>query len=107
MTWDKIDEILEDEDIERTNYDTYSELEFGSALGEDVVFALDHTDDPKTFVEAFSKYAWEFDVDEHVELWIPSRGKNGTPSSIRDLVEDAEDIKDKLEHVARRLRKAA
>ena len=28
--------------------------------------------------------------DEEVEIWIPSRGKNGVPSSISTLLHDAE-----------------
>lgn len=30
----------------------------------------------------------DFDVDEEAELWIESRGKNGVPDSIKELVED-------------------
>lgn len=31
-----------------------------------------------------------FDVDEEAMLWIPNRGENGIPNSIRALVDDAE-----------------
>ena len=43
-----------------------------------------------------------FDVDEHVEMWIEARrnGVRGVPSSIRELVEDAEDIDKMLEELA-------
>lgn len=40
------------------------------------------------------QYATGFDVDEHVELWIENRGKNGVPSTARELIEDAEAICD-------------
>ena len=37
-------------------------------------------------------YADNFDVDGHVEMWLPERGKGGCPSTARELVEDAEAI---------------
>ena len=45
-------------------------------------------------------YAAYFDVDEHVELWVNGRGKNGVPSRIRELVEDAEAIDKMLQELA-------
>lgn len=42
----------------------------------------------------------DFDVDEHVELWIEGRGKNGAPATARELVEDAEAIRDMLNELA-------
>ena len=41
-------------------------------------------------------YVDDFDIDEHVEGWIPERGKGGCPSSIRELSADAEVIKDMI-----------
>ena len=46
------------------------------------------------------EYADDFDVDEHVELWIEGRGKNGVPATARELVEDAEAIRDMLNELA-------
>lgn len=37
-----------------------------------------------------------YDVDEHVDLWAPGRGKRGVPSSYAALVEDAEAIGEEL-----------
>lgn len=42
------------------------------------------------FIEAVRERYNNFDVDEEAEIWVESRGKNGVPSSIRALVEDAE-----------------
>ena len=39
-------------------------------------------------------------MDEHVELWVDSRGKNGVPGSIRELVKDAEAIDKMLQELA-------
>ena len=41
-----------------------------------------------------------FDVDDHVELWVDSRGSYGVPSSISTLVEDAQEIEKMLNELA-------
>ena len=52
------------------------------------------------FIEAVRKSAENFDVDEAIEVFVECRGKNGVPSSIRALVEDAEWKLEKLEALA-------
>ena len=106
--WDKIDGILEDEEInkyETTEQDGeyFNEVEFYSPCDEDVVETVWHDNTPSGFVKGFRKCAESFDVDEHVELWVDGRGKNGVPATVRELLEDAEAIKDKLMTVADRL----
>jgi len=44
----------------------------------------------KGFLEALKERIEDFDVDEEVELLIPSRGKNGVPKKISNLIKDAE-----------------
>ena len=46
------------------------------------------------------QYANTFDPDEHAEMHIENRGRGGTPSSIRVLIDDANDIKDMLKELA-------
>lgn len=74
----------------------YIELEKYSPAGEDFSMIIDFDmDSPiNSFLENLKEYSEDFDVDEHVEMWIPSRGKRGCPESISELVEDAEAIKD-------------
>lgn len=48
-----------------------------------------------------------FDVDEHVELWVGSRGQNGVPGTIRELLEDAEAIDKLLEQLFEAVRDAS
>lgn len=72
------------------------ELEQGSPAGEDFIVSVDS----EGFARNIEEYAADFDVDEHVELWAGSRGKNGVPSSIRKLVEDAEAIDNMLQELA-------
>ena len=68
----------------------YVELEKYSPAGEDFIFGVQKGN----FVKNVREYADGFDVDEHVELWIEGRGKNGVPATARELVEDAEAIRD-------------
>lgn len=67
-----------------------------SPAGEDFSFGVSS----ENFVEEVKMYAAYFDVDEHVELWVNGRGKNGVPSRIRELVEDAEAIDKMLQELA-------
>ncbi len=76
--------------------DNYIELRQHSPAGEDFSFCVDM----EKFTENVRAYEGDFSVDEHVELWLPSRGKNGCPLSIRALVEDAEAIKMMLGELA-------
>ena len=59
------------------------------------------------FIKNVREYADDFDVDEHVELWIEGRGKRGVPATARELVEDAEAIRDMLNELAVALTVAA
>lgn len=72
------------------------ELEKYSPAGEDFFFSVSSD----RFAEEVEEYAGDFDVDEHVELWVDSRGKRGVPSSVRELVEDAEAIGKMLKELA-------
>lgn len=72
------------------------ELEKYSPAGEDFIFCVDE----ENFVDNVKAYAASFDPDEHIELWIGSRGKNGVPARVRELVEDAEAIDEMLRELA-------
>lgn len=95
----KIEEVLEKFDFslcgeiterygEKGKYDI--ELETYSPEGEDVIVSLIYDGTEEGFIAAFVEYANDFDAEEHAEMWIESRGKNGVPESIKDLLEDAE-----------------
>lgn len=83
------------------NNRTYAEMEKYSPAGEDfsMVIDFDKEDQADTFVQDLREYWNNFDVDEHVEMWLPSRGKGGCPSSVRELVEDAEAIEEMIEEL--------
>lgn len=108
----RIEEILEKFDFslcgeiserysEKGKYDI--ELETYSPEGEDVIVSLIFDGTYEGFITAFVEYANWFDAEEHAEMWIESRGKNGVPESIKDLLEDAEWQKNMLLEVAEAL----
>lgn len=104
-------EILKEHDItvnvyEGNRTDEYTvELQYYSNAGEDFSMNVEvnHGEffESVDFADVFLAEAKEFDVDEHAEFWIKNRGKNGTPSSIRELLEDSESIKEHFEFVAK------
>lgn len=78
------------------NEDGTADVEFWSPAGEDMYFTVD--------IENFAHNIYEeydnFDIDEHIEMWIEAR-KSGV--SIRRLCQDAEDISDFLGNFAMKL----
>lgn len=80
------------------NKRNYVELEKYSLAGEDfsMIIDFDMENPIDSFLENLKEYSDDFDIDEHVEMWIPERGKGGCPDSIRELVEDAEGIKEMI-----------
>lgn len=99
-------EILENYDINCIELYNWREdyyvatFQMYSPLGEDIEFTIHYDGTNKDFAREFIKYYESFDVDDHVEIWIPNRGTNGIPKSIRELVEDAEAIEKILESVS-------
>lgn len=108
----RIEELLEEHDFsvcgeiseryrEKGQYDI--DLETYSPEGEDVIVSLIYDGTEEDFIREFISYANNFDADEHAEMWVNSRGKNGVPDNIRDLLEDAEWIKNTLMKIAEEL----
>lgn len=102
-------EVLENADFricsnEKQGEDMIAELEWYSDAGEDVIVDIWHKGDRRSFIDAFTTYAEDFDPDEHAEMWISHRGEGGCPSSIRALIEDADGIKSHLQETAFALR---
>lgn len=73
------------------------ELETYSPAGENFLMCVD----VENFPESVREYANYFDANEHAEMWIEARGRvAGVPNSIRELIEDAEAIKEMLNELA-------
>ena len=90
------------EEIERLGWwieegDKQIEIGQHSPAGEDFSFCID----PEDPVGQIRQYADSFDPDEHATMWIEARGHvSGVPTSIRDLIEDAEEIEKMLKDLA-------
>ena len=92
-------DILEENDWSVSSYtdDGRVELQKYSPAGEDFSIIVEVED----FTESVREYANDFDADEHAEMWIEARGKvRGVPESIRELIEDAEEIQEMLNGLA-------
>ena len=108
---DSILDVLEENDFSVCSIDEQSgewvaELEWYSPAGEDVIATIWFDGSDADFIRSFRDYAEDFDAEEHAAMWINSRGENGVPDSIRDLLDDADAIDAKLCEVARYLESA-
>lgn len=92
-------------DNEIQDGENYITLERFTPAGEDwcPIIWFDGTNEG--FVESVRKLYENFDVDEEAEIYIENRGKNGIPSSIRTLINDAEWKEDVLGELAEELEK--
>lgn len=93
---DKALQVLEDRDWNVNLDSEWPYLEWYSPAGEDYIINLES---PVTLESIYQDVRTEyenFDVDEHVDLWAPGRGKNGVPDSYAALVHDAEAIDEEL-----------
>lgn len=83
-------------------YDDDIEIAQGSPAGEDFFFSVSG----KNIVQEIREYADDFDADEHAEMWVEARHKDKTvPQSIRELIDDADAIKQMLTELAEALEK--
>ena len=90
------------ESLDWSLYEDGDEIELSkySPAGEDFSFTVS----ADSFIEDVKRYASDFDIDEHIEMWISARrnGTSGVPST-RELVKDAEDIDKMLQELASKL----
>lgn len=118
---EELDKVLDENNItlniyseDNSNLSTiHCEFEFYSDLGEDVFETFDleledivDDDFASAFVNGFCEHSECFDADEHAQMHIEYRGKHGVPNSIRDLIDDADNIKKTLENVSAELKEA-
>ena len=73
------------------------ELSQYSPLGEDFSFCVS----VKGIIEEIKEYATYFDAEEHAAMWYENRGSvAGVPDSLRDLIDDADEIQNMLDDLA-------
>ena len=98
----KYKDVLESLDWSISDFtnDGRVEIQKYSPAGEDFCICVD----VENFPEAVAECAADFDIDEHIEMWIEAKnnGVRGVPST-RELVEDAEAIDKMLQELAARL----
>lgn len=72
-----------------------------SPAGEDFSFSICHNNDVHKAISEINDYAFYFDIDEHIEMWIEAKnnGVAGVPST-RELVDDADAIQEMLDELA-------
>ena len=80
----------------------YVEIENWSPAGEDLPETI-WVENGESLAKAAKRWADSFDPDDHVELWVESRGESGVPGTIRELVDDAEAIRGMFIELARAL----
>lgn len=73
---------------------TYVEIGQHSPAGEDfsMIIDFDAEDQSDSFLDNLESYYEDFDVDEHIEMWVNARGEVSGIPSVRELAKDAEDI---------------
>lgn len=86
--------------VEKQGDEVCAEINFSSDAGEDFYATIFFDGTWGNFVEKFREYAYTFDADEHAEVYVNLRGENGIPSSIRELIDDADMIANTLEELA-------
>lgn len=77
-------------DLEKQGDEYYVEINCVTPAGEDWWEAVWFDGTSEGFCRSVRERANTFDVDEEAEIYVDMRGKNGIPSSIRTLIEDAE-----------------
>ena len=92
-------DILEKQDWRVCDYtdDGRVEIEKYSPAGEDFILCVD----VENFPDAVAEYYDNFDIDEHIEMWVEAKrnGTGGVPP-VRRLAIDAEAIDDMLKELA-------
>lgn len=77
----------------------YIEIETSSPAGEDVIETI-WIEPGQTIGEAARDWADSYDADDHAAQWIEHRGEGGCPSTVRELIDDAEAIGDMIRELA-------
>ncbi len=72
--------------------------------GQDIPIEIEYDGTAEDLVEKFTEYAENYDVDEEVELFVDMRGKNGVPSTVREILDDCSEAKETLIKLAKGLK---
>lgn len=105
MLPEKITNVLESQDwnlcsIGEQDGGYYAEIEKNSPGGEDYVATIWFNGLPTDFIEKVAEYSDDYDADDHVIDLIECSSRGCLPGSLRDLIDDAEDIGEMLNDLA-------
>ena len=85
----------------------YGLVEFWTdTAGQDIPTEFYFDGTAEDFVEKFCEAADCYDVDCEVEIFVDSRGKNGVPKTVREILDDCQEAKDTLIMIANKLKEA-
>ena len=93
---DELEDYLDDKGWSVYKDDDGWDIRQASPAGEDFGFYIEHDGDVEKAVKEIKEYAYDFDIDEHVEMHL---GGAGAPS-VTVLVEDAKEIQKMLDELA-------
>lgn len=103
----RIEKVLDEMNIKYEINKDNALIEFWTdTAGQDIPVEIDYDGTVENLIDKFAIYAENYDVDEEVECYINMRGKNGIPSSVRDLIDDCQEAKDTLMKIADKLKNA-
>ena len=81
------------------------EGEYWSDLGEDVIISLVVDElDIEEIAHKMYECAENFDAEEHASEWYNMHGEHGAPTSMRALLEDADEQQEKLNEIYEAMR---
>ena len=106
MINEEIMDVLENNgiNVEKTDEKNEYMLEWWSNAGEDMVDYVTAQND-KEFADRYREIALDFDADDHAEMYVNMRGKNGVPQTIRELIDDADSIQEFYSNVSKEIDK--
>ena len=96
---EKLYEIIESNGFSvSSDGDCFTELEFYSDKGEDVIITVQHDNTERGFIEGLYEWWEDFDPEEHAVSWYNVKDTvYGVPQSIRALLDDADSIDENVE----------
>lgn len=86
--------------VEKQDGEYYADMEKYSPAGEDYVFTVWFNGFDTDFIEKVCEYADEYDADDHAADLVQYRGQGGVPNSVREIIDDAEEIGTMLSDLA-------
>lgn len=102
---EKVTDILENNgwklcSCEKQDGEYYAEIEQYSPAGEEYVFTVWFNGFDADFIEKVCEYAEDYDADDHAADLVQYRGQGGVPNSVREIIDDAEEIGTMLSDLA-------